>query len=218
MRLRQLARWTFIFEEKDNWLSQARQISLTNLTFNQHIHSLQYYNILKDLLRIIHQLLSHDSNNGSWIFLRRKEHWVRVLFQILHGSEKNVSGNNNSQAFYIYTFFGISMFQVWLVCEAKKSQHQLFPKAIPLSWPRQKKSKQSIFHQHFPTMPTGCSCNPETEAIFFSFFLLPKLNNPVSCRFITINWTIGYIGNNPWGSVTLNNTSLLCLWQKNGKV
>ena len=107
------------------------------------------------------------------------------------------------------------MFQVWLVCEAKKSQHQLFPKAIPLSWPRQKKSKQSIFHQHFPTMPTGCSCNPETETIFFfSTAFLPKLNNPVSCRFITINWTIGYIGNNPWGSVTLNNTSLLCLWQK----
>ena len=53
---------------------------------------------------------------------------------------------------------------------------------------------------------------------FFSTGFLPKLNNPVSCRFITINWTIGYIGNNPWGSVTLNNTSLLCLWQKIGKV
>ena len=66
--------------------------------------------MLKDLLRIIHQLSSHDSNNGSWVFWRRKEHWVRVLFQILHGSEKNVSCNNNSQAFYncnrpIFQFF-----------------------------------------------------------------------------------------------------------------
>ena len=128
------------------------------------------------MLRIIHKLLSHNSNNGSWIFWRRKEHWVRVLFQILHGSEKKtfhviiIRKHFTIVIVPSFNFFGISMFQVWLVCEAKKSQHQLFPKAIPLSWPRQKKSKQSIFHQHFPTMPTWCSCNRETETIFFSFF------------------------------------------------